>query len=185
MSLNKNTVFCVYRHLKPCGEVFYIGIADNFKRPYNKISRNKHWKNKIIKYPNYEVQILTTGLTKEEACELEISLIAWYGRYDLGLGKLVNKTNGGESTHGRIMEQWQRDQPQHIPELLKYVNSVCGMIKYKDCVLTHCPIHESEISRFNKNIHGHVHEESLPDGRYINVSCEVVDYTPKLLEELI
>lgn len=72
------------------------------------------------------------------------------------------------------------DQPQHVPELLKYVNSVCGMIKYKGFVLTHCPIHESEIGRFTKNIHGHVHENSLQDERYINVSCEVVDFTPVL-----
>jgi calcineurin-like phosphoesterase family protein len=78
------------------------------------------------------------------------------------------------------------DQPQHIPELLKYVNSVCGMIKMKhNIVLSHCPIHESEMNRFFYNIHGHVHEDSLEDKRYINVSCEVVDYTPKLLEELI
>jgi calcineurin-like phosphoesterase family protein len=77
------------------------------------------------------------------------------------------------------------DQPQHVPELLKYVNSVCGMVKYKNYILSHCPIHESEIGRFLKNIHGHVHENSLDDNRYINVSCEVVNYTPVLLEEVI
>jgi calcineurin-like phosphoesterase family protein len=70
------------------------------------------------------------------------------------------------------------DQPQHIPELLKYVNSVCGVIKFKGFILTHYPIHQSEIDRFYINIHGHVHENSLTDNRYINVSCEVVNYTP-------
>jgi calcineurin-like phosphoesterase family protein len=84
------------------------------------------------------------------------------------------------------------DKPQHVPELLKYVNSVSGMVKYKGYILTHCPIHESEIGRFAKNIHGHVHEKTLmtapkefskrpkwfPDDRYLNVSCEAVDYTP-------
>lgn len=73
------------------------------------------------------------------------------------------------------------DQPQHVPELLKYVNTVCGMFKYKNLILTHCPIHESEMGRFSKNIHGHVHEDSLPDKRYINVSCENVNYIPQLL----
>ena len=83
------------------------------------------------------------------------------------------------------------DQPQHIPELLKYVNSVCGMFKKGfqetdgNIIMTHCPIHESELERFKYNIHGHVHENSLEDKRYINVSCEVVDYTPKLITELI
>jgi calcineurin-like phosphoesterase family protein len=73
------------------------------------------------------------------------------------------------------------DQPQHTPELLKYVNSVCGMVRYKDCILSHCPIHESEVVRFNKNIHGHVHENTLEDDRYINVSCEAVNFIPQLL----
>ena len=77
------------------------------------------------------------------------------------------------------------DQPQHVKELLKYVNSVCGMIKYKGFILSHCPVHESELKRYYKNIHGHVHENSLDDDRYINVSCEVIDYTPKTLKELL
>jgi calcineurin-like phosphoesterase family protein len=88
------------------------------------------------------------------------------------------------------------DKPQHVPELLKYVNSVSGMVKYKGNILTHCPIHESEIGRFNKNVHGHVHENSIMiislkcdlfgnlikntkiDDKYLNVSCEAINYIP-------
>jgi calcineurin-like phosphoesterase family protein len=79
------------------------------------------------------------------------------------------------------------DRRQDIPELLKYVNSVAGMIDFKgDYILTHCPVHPSQLEfRYSYNIHGHVHENSLEDPRYINVSCEVVDYTPKLITELI
>jgi calcineurin-like phosphoesterase family protein len=79
------------------------------------------------------------------------------------------------------------DERGHVPGLLKYVNSVAGMINYKGkVILTHCPIHPSELDyRFSHNIHGHVHENSLDDERYINVSCEVIDYTPKLLKTLI
>ena len=76
------------------------------------------------------------------------------------------------------------DAPQHTKELLKYVNSVCGAVKYKDYILTHIPVHPCEIGRFKGNIHGHVHENSIDDSRYINVSCEVVNYTPKLFESL-
>ena len=76
---------------------------------------------------------------------------------------------------------------QDIPEMLKYVNSVAGMIDYKsNYILTHCPVHPSQLEfRYSYNIHGHVHENSIDDERYINVSCEVVDYTPKLITELI
>lgn len=110
MSLKQDGVFCIYRHLKPCGEVFYIGIGSTLKRPYETKGRNKYWKNKVKKYPNYEVQILKTGLTKEEACELETILISWYKRADCCEGTLVNLTDGGETTYGRIMEQWQIDE---------------------------------------------------------------------------
>ena len=77
------------------------------------------------------------------------------------------------------------DQPQHVPEMLKYVRSVCGMVKYKGFILSHCPMHEAEIGRFTKNIHGHVHDNSLDDDRYVNVSCEAVDYKPIAIREII
>lgn len=79
------------------------------------------------------------------------------------------------------------DQPQHVTELLKYVNKVGGMITYKKtAILTHCPIHPSELEyRFKYNIHGHVHENSLNDPRYKNVSAEVLNYTPVEFSMLI
>lgn len=77
------------------------------------------------------------------------------------------------------------DMPQHIPELLKYVNSVCGVFKYKNFMLSHVPIHHFEIGRFRKNIHGHVHENTLKDERYVNVCCEVLNYKPKLISEIM
>jgi hypothetical protein len=85
----------VYRHLKPCGEVFYIGIGISKKRAYSKYGRNKYWTNTVNKY-GYEVQILTNNIDYDLAKEIEINLISYYGRKDLNLGKLVNLTNGGE-----------------------------------------------------------------------------------------
>ena len=73
----------------------------------------------------------------------------------------------------------------HGKELLKYVNSVWGSFKYQGCILTHIPIHESELERFRFNIHAHLHEKVIDDPRYISVSCEQVDYIPKSLEELL
>ena len=61
------------------------------------------------------------------------------------------------------------------------------MIDYKkEYILTHCPIHSSQLDyRYSYNIHGHVHSNSIDDARYINVSAEVIDYTPKTLEQLL
>ena len=111
----------------------------------------------------------------------------------------------------KIVVLGNHDMKNHVPGLLKHVTSVAGMIKYKSrefrksMFLTHCPIHPSELdTRVALNIHGHIHEKtinickvinplgekpyaetSIKDKRYICVSCEQVDYTPKLLSELI
>lgn len=78
------------------------------------------------------------------------------------------------------------DRHQDVQELLKYVHSVSGMINYKKkIILTHAPIHPCELNyRFTHNVHGHVHENTLDDLRYINVSAEVINYKPQTLEEL-
>ena len=79
------------------------------------------------------------------------------------------------------------DEGQHTKYMQNYVNKISGMIDYKDMyILTHCPVHPSQLEfRYSYNIHGHVHENTLKDSRYINVSAEVIGYTPKLLNELI
>ena len=90
------------------------------------------------------------------------------------------------------------DQRQHVQELLKYVNSVSGIIDYKKiAILTHCPIHPSQLEfRYSYNIHGHVHENSvldiyedpkfkIQDPRYINVCAEMINYTPVEFLKLI
>jgi calcineurin-like phosphoesterase family protein len=90
------------------------------------------------------------------------------------------------------------DRRQDVKKLLEHVESVAGMVQYKGIMLTHCPIHPMELDyRFKHNIHGHIHEKQVmiardnwgeiiweKDERYICVSCERVDYTPKTLEEL-
>jgi len=106
---------------------------------------------------------------------------------------LLNRLNGMKK-----VVLGNHDRPSDIPELLKYVQAVAGMIRYKGIWLTHCPVHERELEfRVPRNIHGHIHEEQImqlesfgfkdewvPDVRYHCVSCEHVDFTPVTLEEL-
>ena len=105
----------IYRHLKPCGEVFYIGIGEKESRAYDIYQRNKWWKNVTSKY-GCEVQILKRNLSWKDACELETILISYYGRKDLQTGLLVNLTDGGERVLGRIMtkEHKQKISDAHI-----------------------------------------------------------------------
>lgn len=91
----------IYRHIRlDTNEVFYIGIGKTKYRVYAKLNRNKHWTN-IVNKTDYEVQVLKKDLDYSDAKELEMILIAYYGRKDLGLGTLVNMTDGGEGTIGR------------------------------------------------------------------------------------
>jgi calcineurin-like phosphoesterase family protein len=91
------------------------------------------------------------------------------------------------------------DKLAHAAKLMQYVDGVAGMVKYKGIFLTHCPVHPMEMDyRIKYNIHGHIHEKLVEqdfklfgitmfkrvDRRYICVSCEHVNYTPKTLKEL-
>ena len=79
------------------------------------------------------------------------------------------------------------DMPQHVTKLLKHVNCVCSSHKLGNLLLTHIPIHPSEFDykSFMKNVHGHVHTNTIQDERYINVCCENIDYKPILIDNLV
>jgi hypothetical protein len=67
--------------------------------------------------PKERIQIIQEGMTRQEAIDLEISLIAKYGRKDLGTGVLHNRTNGGDGTSlpGALNGMWGK---KHSPESL-------------------------------------------------------------------
>jgi len=70
-------------------------------------------------------------------------------------------------------------------EYLKYFSQIFGSVKYRDCILTHIPIHPNQFVRYKFNIHGHLHHETLKDPRYICVSVEQTGLAPVLFDELI
>lgn len=87
---------CIYRHVKPCGEVFYIGKSKNKYRPLDKTKRSIFWKRVVEKHPDFKIEIIASNIHGEDIDELEEFLISIYGRRDLGTGTLVNLTDGGE-----------------------------------------------------------------------------------------
>lgn len=95
------------------------------------------------------------------------------------------------------------DLGKDIPELLKYVDSVAGMIDYKGFALTHCPIHPNELQFYPEgNIHAHIHHiNTVPDqnyitnfgkgmetkstfGKYHHVDAALLGFTPISLEQI-
>jgi hypothetical protein len=86
----------VYEHYrKDTNEIFYVGIGKTISRSKSKSNRNPHWLSIVRKY-GYDIKVTHQNITWEEACEIESEKIKEYGRKDLGLGSLVNLTDGGE-----------------------------------------------------------------------------------------
>ncbi len=98
----------VYQHRRlDTNTVFYVGIGKSEKRAYSRYHRNRHWHG-IVKKTDYAVEILLDSVTWEEACEQERFLIEQIGRHDLGLGTLVNQTDGGDGGINPSIEARQK-----------------------------------------------------------------------------
>lgn len=104
--MDTNDIKClVYQHIRlDKNEVFYIGIAKQKRRPYEKGKKRSSLWNKIINKTDYKVEIIFDNLTWDEAKKKEIELIKFYGRIDLGTGSLVNLTDGGDGTINPSLE---------------------------------------------------------------------------------
>lgn len=99
-------IYYLYRHIRlDTNEVFYVGIGKKsktgrkfkYKRAYDFAQRSKFWKriyNKSRK--NIKVDFLLESDDKGFIKQKEIEFVALYGRRNLGLGNLVNLTNGGD-----------------------------------------------------------------------------------------
>ena len=86
--------YYVYCHRNPLtNEIFYIGKGKN-QRAYDSQSRGKHWKNYVKKNGIPIVEILYENLNEEQSLIIEKEMINKLGRKDLGLGKLINETDG-------------------------------------------------------------------------------------------
>ena len=91
--------FYVYLHRKATtNEVFYVGKGSG-RRAWIFRARGAYWTNIVNKH-GLIVEIVQSGLKEFEAFNLERDLIAIYGRKDLGLGLLVNGTDGGDGSSG-------------------------------------------------------------------------------------
>lgn len=96
--------FYTYIHRKAdTGEIFYVGKGTG-NRAWSDRGRNRHWHSVVNKH-GFDVVIVCKNMEEQAAFDLEIALIAIYGRKDTGAGKLANSTDGGEGQAGRIMSE--------------------------------------------------------------------------------
>lgn len=64
---------------------------------------------------------------------------------------------------------------------------ILGVIAYKNCLLTHIPVHPKQTGRFKLNIHGHVHHvdaDLAANPFYYNVCADHINLTPVAWETI-
>ena len=72
---------------------------------------------------------------------------------------------------------------------------VVGNVRYKGFILSHVPLHYTEVKHTRGNLHGHIHLKGNIEGfgnynpkklsyKYFNVNCEFHNYCPVLFEDI-
>src|ERR1700721_1362165 len=90
----------VYQHrTADTNELFYVGIGMDINRAQRIAQRSRIWTN-VYKKHGRIVEILFSGISHDEAKQIEKYLIRFHGRRNDG-GILVNLTDGGHGVVGR------------------------------------------------------------------------------------
>ncbi len=82
------------------------------------------------------------------------------------------------------------DQYDNAATYLQYFTNVYGSLEMKKhgkrIIMTHIPISDKQFSRFDFNLHGHLHSKKMDDSRYVNCCIEhCPNFKPMLLDQLI
>lgn len=72
-----------------------------------------------------------------------------------------------------------------LKDYTPYFKDIRGSHELAGLILTHIPVHENQKARYRGNVHGHMHEKTLPDPWYLSVCVEQTNYTPIPLEQVI
>lgn len=106
---SEEPIFYVYVHKRPIvGTVFYVGKGRD-ERAWVEKDRNPHWRNVVNKHGGFEVEIVKSDMTEQEAYAFEAETILKYG-----IDNLTNQTLGGISTTGYRHSQETRNLQSKI-----------------------------------------------------------------------
>lgn len=66
-----------------------------------------------------------------------------------------------------------------VQEYAKYFSTIRGVAYTNNYILSHFPVHQKQLGgRWKYNLHGHLHEKSMKDERYINVCLDYNNMRP-------
>lgn len=141
----------------------------------------------------------------DDAQTMSENMIAWYNEvvhpedrvYILGdvamnrkaLDRSIPRLNGR-----KILVKGNHDIDK-LSYYSQYFDDIRAYVVKKGFIMSHIPIHEGSMGRWQINIHGHLHYQTVqsytdrgdyePDERYVCVSVEHTNYRPKLLDDVL
>jgi calcineurin-like phosphoesterase family protein len=159
----------------------------------------------IVKFTNFDGSPLRpwddSNVMTEEMIEWYNELVAPADRVYL-LGDVAfsttNMRRAVERMNGRIVLVPGNHEPTKMRRYFDLFDDVRGYVVKKGFVMSHMPIHPQSLSRWNLNIHGHLHNNQVleeevgefgynapPDLRYYCACVERTNFRPKLLDEIL
>lgn len=154
----------------------------------------------IVKFENYDGTPLRPWDDAEQMTE---EMIEWYNEivndedrvYILGdiAFTATNMRRAVERLKGRKCLVPGNHEPTKMRRYFDLFDDVRGYVIKKGFIMSHIPIHEGSLSRWELNIHGHLHNNAVTlsssrgeiDERYYCACVERTNFRPKLLDEIL
>lgn len=162
-----------------------------FEKPYRPFSSVHEQNDYLINKWNSKVKPLDKIIILGDVFLLGSENLEGYNSKVLGVRDILGSKLNGK----KILVGGNHDIGPPKWEIIKDVFSeVLGVYTFKRALCTHIPIHPCSFGKYKYNFHGHLHSKRvqldtmaggyIDDKRYINVSVELQDFTPKTYEEL-
>lgn len=98
-----------------------------------------------------------------------------------------------ERLQGRIVLVKGNHDQEKLGKYVDLFDDIRACVVKKGFIMTHIPIHPACLARWNLNIHGHLHNntikeikhDNIEDQRYFCASVERINFTPILLDDIL
>lgn len=160
-----------------------------------------YYHNNIVKFENFDG---TPVRPWDDATVMTDEMIEWYNElvdegdrvYILGdvAFSATHMRNSVSRLKGRkALVKGNHDPNNHRGMYQELFDDIRGYVIMKGVVMSHIPIHPHCMGRWQLNIHGHLHNNTIKvkenwateDDRYYNACVERTNFRPKLLDEIL
>ena len=154
--------------------------------------------NNICKFTNEDGSPLRPW---DDATEMTEQMVQWYNEmvddkdrvYILGDVAFSNRNMQASVSRlkGRKVLVPGNHEPVKMRKYFDLFDDVRGYVVKKGFIMSHIPIHPESLSRWELNIHGHLHSNVVlnktkrPDHRYYCACVEHTNFRPKLLDDIL